>query len=152
MLEYHWFWFYGPFVIMGALFLALPLITDGLARGFDFGEHQRLAGEWRPQAYPSVDVFLPVCGEPVDVVRNTWKYVAEMSQHHQGTVTAYVLDDSARPGLKGSSGSPTTRAGQNAVLAQFRSCSTAPSRRMLPRGRGHLRRQLRRLPAGRAEA
>ena len=54
----------------------------------------------RPQTYPSVDVFLPVCGEPVDVVRNTWKYVAEMSQHYQGTVTAYVLDDSASPELK----------------------------------------------------
>ena len=100
MLEYHWFWFYVPFVIMGALFLALPMITDGLARGFDFGEHQRLVGEWRPETYPSVDVFLPVCGEPVDVVRNTWKYVAEMSRHYQGTVTAYVLDDSASPELK----------------------------------------------------
>ena len=29
MMEYHWFWFYVPFVIMGALFLALPMITDG---------------------------------------------------------------------------------------------------------------------------
>ena len=100
MLEYHWFWFYVPFVIMGALFLALPMITDGMARGFDFGDHQRLVDEWRPQTYPSVDVFLPVCGEPVDVVRNTWKYVAEMSRHYQGTVTAYVLDDSASSELK----------------------------------------------------
>ena len=100
MLEYHWFWFYVPFVIMGALFLALPMITDGLARGFDFGDHQRLVNDWRPETYPSVDVFLPVCGEPVDVVRNTWKYVAEMSRHYQGTVTAYVLDDSASPELK----------------------------------------------------
>jgi len=100
MLQFHWFWFYVPFVIMGALFLALPLITDGLARGFDFSEHQRLVRDWRPKTYPSVDVFLPVCGEPVDVVRNTWKYVAEMSRHYQGTVTAYVLDDSASPELK----------------------------------------------------
>ena len=100
MMEYHWFWFYVPFVIMGALFLALPMITDGMAKGFDFDEHQRLVNEWRPKTYPSVDVFLPVCGEPVDVVRNTWKYVAEMSRHYQGTVTAYVLDDSASPELK----------------------------------------------------
>jgi cellulose synthase (UDP-forming) len=100
MLQFHWFWFYVPFVIMGALFLALPLITDGLARGFNFDEHQRLVGDWQPKTYPSVDVFLPVCGEPVDVVRNTWKYVAEMSQHYQGTVTAYVLDDSASSELK----------------------------------------------------
>jgi cellulose synthase (UDP-forming) len=100
MLHFHWFWFYVPFVIMGALFLALPMITDGLARGFDFKEHQRLVDAWRPEKYPSVDVFLPVCGEPGDVVRNTWKYVAQMSRHYQGTVTAYVLDDSASSELK----------------------------------------------------
>jgi hypothetical protein len=100
MLQFHWFWLYVPFVIMGALFLALPMITDGLARGFDFKAHQRLVDAWRPEKYPSVDVFLPVCGEPVDVVRNTWKYVAEMSHHYQGTVTAYVLDDSASSDLK----------------------------------------------------
>ena len=100
MLQFHWFWFYVPFVIMGALFLALPLITDALARGFDFSAHQRLVGDWRPKTYPSVNVFLPVCGEPLDVVCNTWKYVAEMSRHYQGTVTAYVLDDSASPELK----------------------------------------------------
>jgi cellulose synthase (UDP-forming) len=100
MLMYHWFWFYVPFVIMGALFLALPLITDGMARGFNFDDHQKLVDDWRPKAYPSVDVFLPVCGEPGDVVRNTWKYVAEMSRHYQGVVTAYVLDDSASTELK----------------------------------------------------
>ena len=58
-------------------------------------EHRRLVKSWRPDVYPSVDVFLPVCGEPVDVLRNTWKYVAEMSEHYQGTVTPYVLARSA---------------------------------------------------------
>ena len=62
MLQYHWFWFYVPFATLGLLFAALPLITDGLARGFDFKEHRRLVGEWHPKSYPSVDVFLPVCG------------------------------------------------------------------------------------------
>ena len=47
-----------------------------------------------------MDVFLPVCGEPIDVLRNTWKYVAAMSEHYQGTVTPYVLDDSHSPELK----------------------------------------------------
>ena len=32
-----------------------------------------------------------------DVVRNTWKYVAEMGRHYQGRVTAYVLDDWLAP-------------------------------------------------------
>jgi cellulose synthase (UDP-forming) len=100
MLQYHWFWLYVPFVVMGALFLALPVITDGISRGFNFDEHRRLVESWRPDKYPSVDVFLPVCGEPIEVLRNTWKYVALMSHHYKGNVTAYVLDDSASPELK----------------------------------------------------
>ena len=100
MLQYHWFWIYSPCVMLAALFLALPLLTDGLSRSFDFDEHRRLVDSWRPDVYPSVDVFLPVCGEPVEVLRNTWKYVAAMSEHYQGTVTPYVLDDSHSPELK----------------------------------------------------
>jgi len=100
MLIYHWFWLYGPFVILSAIFLALPMFTDAMSRGFDFKGHRRLVAAWQPPRYPSVDVFLPVCGEPIEVLRNTWKYVSLMSRHYQGTVTAYVLDDSHNPELK----------------------------------------------------
>ena len=100
MAQYHWFWFYVPFIVLGVLFLSLPLLTDGLSRGFDVRAHRRLVDSWKPERYPSVDVFLPVCGEPVDVLRNTWQYVALMSEYYQGTVTAYVLDDSASPELR----------------------------------------------------
>ena len=100
MLQYHWFWMYSPFVVLAALFLALPLLTDGLSRKFDFDEHRRLVTSWRPDVYPSVDVFLPVAGEPVEVLRNTWTYVAAMSEHYPGVVTPYVLDDSHSPELK----------------------------------------------------
>ena len=99
-LHYHWFWLYSPFLFLTAIFLAMPLITDAVGRGFDFDEHRRLVASWKPARYPSVDVFLPVCGEPVDVLRNTWHYVAVMGQHYKGTVTAYVLDDSHSPELK----------------------------------------------------
>jgi cellulose synthase (UDP-forming) len=42
----------------------------------------------------SVDVFLPSCGEPLDLLDNTFRCVAEMRWH--GGKTVYVLDDSAR--------------------------------------------------------
>lgn len=100
MIQYHWFWIYSPCILLAALFLALPLLTDGLSRGFRFDEHRRLVKSWRPDVYPSVDVFLPVCGEPLEVLRNTWKYVAAMSEYYPGTVTPYVLDDSHSPELK----------------------------------------------------
>jgi cellulose synthase (UDP-forming) len=94
MLEYHWFLVYSPIVILSLAFLLLPVVTDAPSRGFNFDEHRRLVDSWRPTRYPSVDVFLPVCGEPLEVLRNTWKYVTLMNHHYQGAVTCYVLDDS----------------------------------------------------------
>ena len=100
MAEHHWFLVASPFVLLGALFLALPLFTDGLSRDFDLAAHQRLVRSWRPRAYPSVDVFLPVAGEPAAVLANTWTHVAAMSRHYPGVVTPYVLDDARNPELK----------------------------------------------------
>ena len=45
-------------------------------------------------------MFLPVCGEPVEVLRNTWTHVARMCHHYPGKVTTYVLDDGGDPQLK----------------------------------------------------
>jgi cellulose synthase (UDP-forming) len=100
MVHYHWFLVCVPFVALCALFLMLPLFTDGIARSFDLGAHQRLIDEWQPENYPAVDVFLPVCGEPLPVLRNTWTYVARMMRRYRGTVVPYVLDDSANAQIK----------------------------------------------------
>jgi len=96
----HWFLFFSPFVACVILMFMLPLLTDGLSRGFDLQEHRRLIEAWHPLWYPSVDVFLPVCGEPVEVLRNTWQHVAEMAKSYHGPITVWVLDDSASPALK----------------------------------------------------
>jgi cellulose synthase/poly-beta-1,6-N-acetylglucosamine synthase-like glycosyltransferase len=42
----------------------------------------------------TVDVFLPSCGEPVELLDNTFRCVSDMRWH--STKTVYVLDDSAR--------------------------------------------------------
>jgi len=94
-----WYWLLPPFLLF-TIMVMLMVAIDGFSRGFDIGEHKRIVAAWKPEPYPSVDVFLPVCGEPVDVVRNTWKHVAIMAHHYPGEVTAYVLDDGADPELK----------------------------------------------------
>ena len=98
--RYPWFWWYAPFIMLGILLFAFPLLTDGLSRGFNLEEHKQLVRDWLPLSYPSVDIFLPVCGEPVEVLRNTWTHVARLSRSYKGQVTTYVLDDSASPELK----------------------------------------------------
>ena len=40
-----------------------------------------------------MDIFLPICGEPIEVLRNTWMGVFELIQAYPGLTHAYVLDD-----------------------------------------------------------
>ena len=54
------------------------MISNVGTRGFDLAAHQRLVREWRPQDYPALDVFLPVCGEPIAVLGNTWAHVCQL--------------------------------------------------------------------------
>jgi cellulose synthase (UDP-forming) len=60
-----WFGVYAPFMALGTLTFFVSLLADGFGAQFDLAAHQRLVGRWRPWPYPSVDVFLPTCGEPV---------------------------------------------------------------------------------------
>ena len=95
-----WFVLYAPFAAFGTLCFLLSLIIDGMSRSFDLDEHQQIVAAWAPRRYPSVDVFLPVCGEPIEVIRNAWTHVAILRSHYRGRVTPYVLDDSANPAFK----------------------------------------------------
>jgi cellulose synthase (UDP-forming) len=85
-----------PFLLYTGLFLiyqaiAIPVNFSG--RGFDLKEHARWVGGWQPRRYPSVDIFLPICGEPLEVLRNTWVGVFELIQAYPGAAHAFVLDD-----------------------------------------------------------
>jgi cellulose synthase (UDP-forming) len=96
----HWFLPFVPFIVLGMLLFALPVITDGVGRGFDLVEHRALLAAWHPEELPSVDVFLPVCGEPMDVLRNTWTYVSRLASSYGGHIIVWVLDDSGDRALK----------------------------------------------------
>ena len=95
-----WFLLYLPFMLLGTLTFFVSLLADGFGAGFDLAEHRRIVAGWRPMRYPSVDVFLPTCGEPIELLRNTWTYVAALRAAYRGTLTPYVLDDSGSPELK----------------------------------------------------
>jgi cellulose synthase (UDP-forming) len=89
------------------LLFLMPLLTFTIAyylisfyvnvgtRGFDLPAHRMLVASWRPREYPSLDVFLPVCGEPIAVLHNTWTHVFELVQEYPGIAMVYVLDDGA---------------------------------------------------------
>ena len=88
-----WMWLLLPFLLFTILYYVVSLSVNAFSRDFDLRAHRRLRSSWRPAVYPNVDIFLPVCGEHLDVLKNTWEHVAHLAQHYQGVVTPYVLDD-----------------------------------------------------------
>jgi cellulose synthase (UDP-forming) len=86
-------WAFLPFLSFTVCYYGISLWVNAGTRGFDQDAHSRLVAAWRPARYPSLDIFLPVCGEPLAVLRNTWMHVAELRRAYPGRATAYVLDD-----------------------------------------------------------
>ncbi len=85
-----------PFTVITAAYALYQLISlpvNFCGRGFDLAAHQKRVEGWRPDRYPSVDIHLPICGEPLDVLRNTWTAVAGLVASYPGLARAYVLDD-----------------------------------------------------------
>jgi cellulose synthase (UDP-forming) len=81
--------FTGTYVIYQVI--SLPVNFTG--RGFDLVAHKAAVTGWRPPVYPEVDIYLPICGEPVSVLENTWRATAELLASYPGPARAYVLDD-----------------------------------------------------------
>ena len=40
-----------------------------------------------------MDIYLPICGEPIELLRNTWTAVLGLIEDYRGQAQAYVLDD-----------------------------------------------------------
>lgn len=86
-----------------ALFICLPLIlfmaayliiSYGLgmfSKEFDFQRHRIIINNNLKEAQQkSVDVYLPICGEDLSIIRNAWEHVAKLRWKN---LNVYVLDD-----------------------------------------------------------
>ena len=85
-----------PFALYTGVYFAyqaLSLPVNFTGRDFDFSAHNAFIHRWRPERYPAVDIFLPICGEPLDVLANTWAGVFELTRAYPGTADVFVLDD-----------------------------------------------------------
>jgi cellulose synthase (UDP-forming) len=71
--------------------ISLPVNFCG--GGFSLADHVLTVKAFRPGGWPDVDIFLPVCGEPLEVLRNTWTGVFELIYAYPGLARAYILDD-----------------------------------------------------------
>lgn len=93
-------WVLVPWTAFTILYLLVSLCSNFAGRDFDLAVHRNRVRTWRPRYYPEVDIFLPICGEPLDLLRNTWMYVSDLLRAYPGDGIAYVLDDKADPAAR----------------------------------------------------
>jgi cellulose synthase (UDP-forming) len=84
---------FAAYTLLYVVYQAVSLPVNFTGRSFDLRAHELRVMSWHPRSYPAVDVFLPICGEPLSVLRNTWEGVAAMARAYQGRALIYVLDD-----------------------------------------------------------
>ena len=85
-----------PFMVFTATYVIYQVISlpvNFTGRGFDLAAHRARVRAWHPAACPSVDIYLPICGEPIEMLRDTWHAVFELIAGYPGRAQAYVLDD-----------------------------------------------------------
>ena len=86
----------SPFLLFTSIYVvyqAISLPVNFAGAGFDLAAHQERIQAWHPPSYPDVDIYLPICGEPIELLRNTWTAVSGLIEDYQGEARAYVLDD-----------------------------------------------------------
>src|SRR3954453_9654542 len=88
-------WLFWPMATIFIGYMILTHIATTRRRRISRMDHERIVRLWNPKTIPSIDVFLPSAGEPLDVLRNTYEHVARMQW--KGRVAVRVMDDSARP-------------------------------------------------------
>ncbi|OGL79560.1 hypothetical protein A3J43_01265 [Candidatus Uhrbacteria bacterium RIFCSPHIGHO2_12_FULL_54_23] len=86
-------YFVGPILIVLTVYQLSSFILNLFYRQFDLAGHLlwvKIFWIMRGRQSP-VDVFLPICGEDVSILRNTWEHVARLNYKNK---RVYVLDDS----------------------------------------------------------
>lgn len=93
-------WLYGLFVTGTAFYLGISYFVGVTSRDFDLSLHKSLVYRWIDRSEDaSIDVFLPICGEPLEIVTPTWEATKAMLACYPN-MKVYVLDDRPTPKLK----------------------------------------------------
>lgn len=93
-------WF-GVFFGLLQIYLAISYLVSIVGKDFDFEEHKQILEDHPidPITCPTVDVYLPCCKEPLEVLENTYKHVKELI-YPEGKLKVYVMDDGAMDSVK----------------------------------------------------
>ena len=79
---------------------AFSLLSGLNRKRITLRSHLKRVASWpyRASSIPSIDVFLPTCGENLGVLQNTYRHVAALKW--AGSLHVWVLDDADRPEVR----------------------------------------------------
>lgn len=87
-------WAFLAVLALNVLALLLSSVNSLRSRRLTRQSHEVLVRAWQPAEAPSVDLYLPTCGEPLAVLANAYRAVHRM--RWPGELTVWVLDDADR--------------------------------------------------------
>jgi len=90
-VEFH---FYIIYLVLFGGYISVSYFIGVIGRDFNLLDHIRIKATSIP-ILPTVDVFLPTCGEPIQLLKNTFKYAAKLLWP-KDSLNIYVLDDRGR--------------------------------------------------------
>jgi|GEM_PF-1281670 len=87
-----WFWLvFGPMAIVIFSYRIIMYAVNAIYPKFHLDRHSKFVNDfWHREDEPSVDVFLPVCGESIEILKGVWESVKELNYENYHVV---VLDD-----------------------------------------------------------
>ncbi|MFD3517461.1 glycosyltransferase family 2 protein [Streptomyces sp. NPDC058657] len=88
-------WAFLAVLGLNVVALGLSCVNSLRPRRLTRRSHELLVHAWQPAQPPSVDLYLPTCGEPLDVLANAYRAVSALDW--SGELTVWVLDDADRP-------------------------------------------------------
>ncbi|CEH12015.1 glycosyltransferase family 2 protein [Ceraceosorus bombacis] len=95
------FFWYSVIAAFLQVYLGLFYLMGCFSRNFDHKNHERVKSEFAVNEVnaPTVDVYLPCCNEPLEVLENTYKYAKQL-EYPAGKLQVHVLDDGSAPEVK----------------------------------------------------
>ena len=89
---YAWFTLY---VTINELYILTALFVTAIGKELNISSHRKLLedhGISDDRPTPTVDIYLPVCNEPLVVLENTWEYIIAL-EYPKNKISIFVLDD-----------------------------------------------------------
>jgi cellulose synthase/poly-beta-1,6-N-acetylglucosamine synthase-like glycosyltransferase len=97
--SYQFYWF-SVFTFFLQLYLVISYWVGVVGSDFDYDGHKEILNSKciTKENAPSIDIYLPVCLEPLELLRNTWRYVQALE--YPGKLEVHVLDDGNQETVK----------------------------------------------------